>query len=75
MQQTIRAVYEDGVLRPLEPINLPDQQVVELHIQTAGEQRRIAHLGGSRAAYISGDIPSFEEIQDLTHIAKKDCRL
>ena len=26
---TIRAVFENGIFRPMEPINLPEQSVVE----------------------------------------------
>lgn len=29
---TIRAIYENGVFRPLEPVDLPDSCWVKLHI-------------------------------------------
>jgi predicted DNA-binding antitoxin AbrB/MazE fold protein len=29
------AIYEDGVLRPFEPLNLPEREVVSLSISTA----------------------------------------
>jgi predicted DNA-binding antitoxin AbrB/MazE fold protein len=32
MNRTLQAVYEKGILRPLEPLNLRDQQVVTLSI-------------------------------------------
>jgi len=67
MQQVIRAVYEDGVLKPLDPVHLSEQEVVELRIETAGEQRRVVSLGGSWASYAVEEAPSFEEIQYLTH--------
>lgn len=36
MTRTLQAVYEKGVLRPLEPLHLREQQVVTLSI--AGEE-------------------------------------
>ena len=32
MQQSIIAVYEDGILRPLEPLSLPEKQRVRIRI-------------------------------------------
>jgi hypothetical protein len=34
---TIRAVYEDGVFRPLEPVSLPDRSTVEFEPRTIAE--------------------------------------
>lgn len=34
MTETISAVYERGILRPLLPLNLPEQTQVQLHIIT-----------------------------------------
>jgi predicted DNA-binding antitoxin AbrB/MazE fold protein len=36
MAQTISAVYEKGVIRPLQPLNLPEGQ--PLHIQVLSEE-------------------------------------
>ena len=33
MTWVIRAIFENGVLRPLEPLDLPDRSEVELAIQ------------------------------------------
>lgn len=33
MSETITAVYENGVLRPLTPLKLPDRSRVRLHIE------------------------------------------
>ena len=30
MSHHLRAIYEDGVLRPLEPLDLPEKRVVDL---------------------------------------------
>jgi predicted DNA-binding antitoxin AbrB/MazE fold protein len=44
MDTTITAIYENGVLRPLIPLALPEHSQVELKIvkqaTTAGEERR-----------------------------------
>jgi predicted DNA-binding antitoxin AbrB/MazE fold protein len=36
MEKTVQAVYEDGVLRPLEPIPLEDRQEVTVTISDQG---------------------------------------
>ena len=36
MTGTIRAVYENGVFRPTEPVDLPDQLVVEFEPRPVG---------------------------------------
>jgi predicted DNA-binding antitoxin AbrB/MazE fold protein len=33
MNRVIRAIFENGVLRPLEPLDLPERSEVELAIQ------------------------------------------
>lgn len=37
MDRTITAVYENGVLRPLTPLNLPNQTQVRLQIEETNE--------------------------------------
>lgn len=34
MRRVIKAIYEGGVLRPLEPLDLPDGSEVEMDIHT-----------------------------------------
>ncbi len=36
MEKTVQAVYEDGVLRPLEPVQLEDRQEVTVTISDEG---------------------------------------
>lgn len=36
MTKTIHAIYENGVFRPIEPVNLPDRTAVELELRVAG---------------------------------------
>lgn len=38
MSRSIEAVYEDGVLRPLEPLALAEHSTVTLHIDSASEE-------------------------------------
>jgi len=38
MSQTIPAIYEDGVLRPLTPLELPDQTEVLIRVEPAPER-------------------------------------
>ena len=40
--QSIRAVYENGLLRPLDPISLMDGQHIQLMILSEQEQTRAA---------------------------------
>lgn len=35
MTQTLRAVYENGVFRPLEPVHLAQHEEVEVTVRTA----------------------------------------
>lgn len=37
MSLAIRAIYEEGVLRPLEPLDLADHTVVQLSVETEGD--------------------------------------
>jgi predicted DNA-binding antitoxin AbrB/MazE fold protein len=45
MSQLIHAIYEDGVLKPLEPVTLTEHQRVWLSIGTSpsGESDAVAH--------------------------------
>ncbi|MCI0333462.1 MAG: antitoxin family protein [Planctomycetes bacterium] len=36
MRQKIDAMYENGLLRPLEPLNLPDRERVSVTVESAG---------------------------------------
>ena len=63
---TIRAVYEDGVFKPLTPLDLADKQQVELQIALRSEQQNIVKLGGIWSRYVTGEGISFGEIEELT---------
>jgi predicted DNA-binding antitoxin AbrB/MazE fold protein len=47
---SFQAVYENGVLRPLEPLALPEHQVVSLTILPAGTANDVASANPSRQA-------------------------
>ena len=36
MSQVIQAVFENGVLRPTQPVNLPDNCQVEIEVRAVG---------------------------------------
>lgn len=44
---TVKAIYQDGVFKPTSPVNLPDDEWVELEvIQSLQQERKIASLRG-----------------------------
>lgn len=45
--QTLHAIYENGIFRPIEPVNLPDACEVEIRVEsqrTAPQQPTLARL-------------------------------
>ena len=38
MTPTVNAIYENGVFRPVEPVDLPEHTAVELQLRVAGDQ-------------------------------------
>ena len=43
MRQEINAVYENGLLRPLEPLHLPDRERVSIIVETSGADDWLDH--------------------------------
>jgi predicted DNA-binding antitoxin AbrB/MazE fold protein len=37
MSQSIQAIYENGVLRPLQPLDFPENSVVDIDVRGAAE--------------------------------------
>jgi predicted DNA-binding antitoxin AbrB/MazE fold protein len=33
MSQSIQAIYENGILRPLQPLDLPENEIVEIDVR------------------------------------------
>ena len=43
-QQTVRALYKDGALHPLDPLDLPDNYVVEVTVAPEGAKETLDAL-------------------------------
>jgi predicted DNA-binding antitoxin AbrB/MazE fold protein len=41
---TIRAVFENGVFRPVEPVNLPERCEVEVEVRQVKEESKVPSL-------------------------------
>jgi len=65
MEKTVQAVYEDGVLKPLEPIPLEDRQEVTVTISDEGDIPREHSLVASpdEWADAAGDSISLDEVR------------
>lgn len=57
MQRVFEAVYEHGVLRPLEPLNLTDRQRVHLTVQETPQEALLPaqEIGGELAGYFEAE--------------------
>ncbi|OGF56727.1 MAG: hypothetical protein A2Z21_07775 [Candidatus Fraserbacteria bacterium RBG_16_55_9] len=66
MTQTIEAIYEDGVLKPLIPLQLPEHQRVTLAIQAIQTLRPDEILEMAHQVY---EGLSDEEIDEIEAIA------
>jgi predicted DNA-binding antitoxin AbrB/MazE fold protein len=60
MSTSIRAVYENGKLRPLEPVDLAEGQEIQVTILTDRE-RVIAALGDLLVKFPPSDDPDIDE--------------
>ena len=65
MEKTVQAVYDDGVLRPLEPILLEERQEVTVTISDEGNIPRDHPLLASSEewANAAGDQVSLDEVR------------
>jgi hypothetical protein len=65
MEKTVQAVYEGGVLRPLEPISLEDRQEVTVTISDEGDIPRDHPLLASpdEWAGAAGDDITLDEVR------------
>ena len=69
MVQYVEAVYENGVLRPLEPLDLLDAQRVRIMVTTpefarSGRDMKLLERVRAEVAGMTG-IPSLEEVQRM----------
>ncbi|MCO6458534.1 MAG: antitoxin family protein [Pirellulaceae bacterium] len=44
MSQTIHAIYENGVFRPIEPVNLPERCEVEVEVRQVKAEPKVPSL-------------------------------
>ena len=67
MIRNVEAIYEHGVLRPLEPLALAESQRVQLtisEVSSAGSQRDMSIVERARAEVgRAGTIPTIEEVR------------
>lgn len=62
--ETVTAVYKNGILKPKKPLNLGEDEQVEIQILRRPEvEKPVLKLSGALAG--QGDFP-FEEIQAIT---------
>lgn len=47
----VRAIYEDGVFKPLNPLDLPDKKVVEFELEIEAGTHEPADFEGALAPY------------------------
>ncbi len=77
MVQRVEAVYENGVLRPLQPLDLKDAEQVRLVVSTgtaAEEDDSIDHtmLAYARKRVAEADrIPTHEEVRESLSVIKE----
>jgi len=54
MSQNIQAIYENGVLRPLQPLDLPENKIVEIDVRDTADNSEQNSVNNSK-------IKAFEE--------------
>lgn len=64
MLQLVRAIYKDGLLRPLEPLDVADGEMVNLTITTELTNEEI--IARMRAAGVLAQIELDEDVLELT---------
>ncbi|MDX2161950.1 MAG: antitoxin family protein [bacterium] len=68
MTQVFKAVYENGVIRPLEPLTLADGDRIELRI----EQVNGAQMGNGTSADENGLSLSSSEVAELKELSPEE---
>lgn len=64
MIQTVEAVYEKGLFRPLDDVHLPEQQRVRLVFRLEGETASTDDLPAWALAVLAEQSPSFDFLAD-----------
>jgi predicted DNA-binding antitoxin AbrB/MazE fold protein len=63
MKQTIEAIYESGLLRPLSPLNLAEQQRVTVVVQNEDDEDWLDHDAMALAQREGDETISLEEVR------------
>jgi predicted DNA-binding antitoxin AbrB/MazE fold protein len=63
MKQTIEAIYENGLLRPLAPLNLTEHERVTLTVQNGDIEDWLDHDAIAMAKHESAGAPSLEQVR------------
>jgi predicted DNA-binding antitoxin AbrB/MazE fold protein len=67
----IDAVYQDGIIKPLEPLALQEDERVKLHIfrqtETTLSELPASDFAGLRGIWAGLGDPTYEEIKSITH--------
>lgn len=71
MSQVIRAIYEKGVFRPLQKVDLPEHHTVEIHIISEKEWKERFHRLISKIHKISREFPPEEIEADISQALKE----
>ncbi len=64
MTQSIQAIYENGILRPLQPLDLPENSVVELDVRDVSEN------GAEFIKHVEKDLDKLEE-NEIKHLEEE----
>lgn len=65
----VRALYEDGVFKPLEPVDLPEQQIVEFELEIDSTEDENLDFRGILAPYWEN--MSYEEMEQILNSEKQ----
>ncbi|MEW6213521.1 MAG: antitoxin family protein [Acidobacteriota bacterium] len=72
MSQKITAIYENGILRPLTPLELPDHSRVEIEVRGVDMPENMAHREQVRLTLVDAGLSlpvSFTEARDHSAIS------
>jgi predicted DNA-binding antitoxin AbrB/MazE fold protein len=65
----VRALYEDGVFKPLQPVDLPDQQIVEFELEVDSSEDDNLDFRGILAPY--WEEMSYEDMEQILATEKQ----
>ena len=65
----VRALYEDGVFKPLEPVDLPEQQIVEFELEIDSSEDENIDFRGVLAPY--WEDMTYEEMEQILAAEKQ----